>query len=702
MATVSPVTPPPPLVGYVTEAPVDNQQYVRENAAWVVNGSGGTVTSVGTGTGLTGGPITGAGAIALDSASIASLALADTSVQAVVAGTNITVDNTNPARPVVSSTGGGGSGTVTSVSVTTANGVSGTVANPTTTPAISLTLGAITPSSVAATGTVTGSNLSGTNTGDQTNISGNAGTATALQTARTISGVSFDGTTNIVIPYSGLSGTPTTWAWSSITGTPTTLAGYGITDAQPLDGDLTAIAALAGTSGLLRKTAANTWTLDTSAYLTGNQSITLSGDVTGSGTTAITATLANSGATAGTYGDATHVGQFTVDAKGRITAASSVAISSGGTGTVTSVSVASANGFAGTVATPTSTPAITVETTVTGLLKGNGTAVSAAVSGTDYAPGTAANVTGIVKSTTGTGALTTAVAGDFPTLNQNTTGSAATLTTARNIGLSGVTATAQAFDGSANITIPVTAVPATLLTGTIAAASMPALTGDVTTTAGSVATTIAAGAVTLAKQANFAASSLMGNPTGTSAAPSAITLGAGLAFSGTTLTATASGGTVTSVAMTVPADFSVSGSPITASGTLAVTENTQSANTVKAGPSSGTAAAPTYRALVTADLPSGTTQTIASGTAALGTTAIASGAKATTVTVAATGVATTDVIDYNFNGDPTAVTGYTPSANGMLTIIAYPSAGNVNFIVANNTGASVTPGAITLNWRVLR
>lgn len=61
-----------------------------------------------------------------------------------------------------------GSGTVTSVSVTTANGVSGSVATSTTTPAITLTLGAITPSSVAATGTVSGSNLSGTNTGDQT------------------------------------------------------------------------------------------------------------------------------------------------------------------------------------------------------------------------------------------------------------------------------------------------------------------------------------------------------------------------------------------------------------------------------------------------------------------------------------------------------------------------------------------------------
>ena len=51
-------------------------------------------------------------------------------------------------------------------------------------------------------------------------------------------------------------------------------AGYLTTSAaastyQPLDGDLTAIAAIAGTSGLLRKTAANTWSLDTNTYLTG-------------------------------------------------------------------------------------------------------------------------------------------------------------------------------------------------------------------------------------------------------------------------------------------------------------------------------------------------------------------------------------------------------------------------------------------------
>lgn len=55
----------------------------------------------------------------------------------------------------------GGSGTVTSVSVVTANGVSGSVATATTTPAITLTLGAITPTSVngltitTTTGTLT-------------------------------------------------------------------------------------------------------------------------------------------------------------------------------------------------------------------------------------------------------------------------------------------------------------------------------------------------------------------------------------------------------------------------------------------------------------------------------------------------------------------------------------------------------------------
>lgn len=97
------------------------------------------------------------------------------------------------------------------------------------------------------------------------------------------------------------------------------------------------------------------------------------------------------------------------------------------------------------------------------------------------------------------------------------------------------------------------------------------------------------------------------------------------------------------------------------------------------------------------------TYTVFSGTATLGTSAISSGTCATAVDVTATGVATTDVIDWGFNGDPTGTTGYAPSANGMLTIIAYPGTGHVYFKVCNNTSASITPGAaLPLNFKVRR
>jgi hypothetical protein len=94
--------------------------------------------------------------------------------------------------------------------------------------------------------------------------------------------------------------------------------------------------------------------------------------------------------------------------------------------------------------------------------------------------------------------------------------------------------------------------------------------------------------------------------------------------------------------------------------------------------------------------------TIASGTKALATGAIASATCTTAQTSTATGTATTDILQASFNGDPTAVTGYVPLTAGMLTIIAYPTLNTANFKVCNNTTSSITPGAITLNWRVTR
>jgi len=152
------------------------------------------------------------------------------------------------------------------------------------------------------------------------------------------------------------------------------------------------------------------------------------------------------------------------------------AVSPSSNGTVTTVSVASANGFTGSVSNPTSTPAITLTTSISGVLKGNGTAISAATSGTDYSAGTSALATGILKSTTSTGALTIAVAGDFPTLNQNTTGTAA--------GLSSILAIAS---GGTNSSATPTAGGAGYGTGTAHAYTAAGTTGQVLTSQGTSA-----------------------------------------------------------------------------------------------------------------------------------------------------------------------------------------------------------------------
>lgn len=65
-------------------------------------------------------------------------------------------------------------------------------------------------------------------------------------------------------------------------------------------------------------------------------------------------------------------------------------------------------------------------------------------------------------------------------------------------------------------------------------------------------------------------------------------------------------GTVTSVGLAAPPEFTVSGSPVTGSGTLTLNKANQNAGTVYAGPASGGAAAPGFRALQLTDLPVGT------------------------------------------------------------------------------------------------
>ena len=111
----------------------------------------------------------------------------------------------------------------------------------------------------------------------------------------------------------------------------------------------------------------------------------------------------------------------------------------GSGGTVTTTSVVSANGFAGTVSNASSTPAITISTSITGVLKGNGTALSAATAGTDYvAPGGA-------LGTPSSGTLTNCT---FPTLNQNTTGTAAGLSATLAVASGGTGVTTSTGTGA--------------------------------------------------------------------------------------------------------------------------------------------------------------------------------------------------------------------------------------------------------------
>ena len=63
-------------------------------------------------------------------------------------------------------------------------------------------------------------------------------------------------------------------------------------------------------------------------------------------------------------------------------------------------------------------------------------------------------------------------------------------------------------------------------------------------------------------------------------------------------------GTVTSVGLSLPSEITITNSPVTSSGTLTGTWATQTANRVFAGPTSGGAATPGFRALVSADIPS--------------------------------------------------------------------------------------------------
>jgi len=141
------------------------------------------------------------------------------------------------------------------------------------------------------------------------------------------------------------------------------------TGTQTIAGDKTFTGSDAFTGGSLTLGVANTSRTDLVLSTTNTGSVTLR--PSNSTTTNYTLTLPT------TDGSSNQV--LTTDGSGVLSWADP--------GTVTTVSVASANGFAGSVANATTTPAITLSTSITGVIKGNGTALQQAVLGTDYVGG---------------------------------------------------------------------------------------------------------------------------------------------------------------------------------------------------------------------------------------------------------------------------------------------------------------------------
>lgn len=528
---------------------------------------------------------------------------------------------------------------------------------------------------------------------------------------------------------------------------------------------------------------------------------------TGDATGATVLTLATVNSNVGSFGSATQTGTFTVNAKGLITAASSITITPAigsitGFGTGVATALAINTGSAGSFITfngAGGTPSSLVGTNITGLtatqvglgnvtneskatmftnaaFTGTTTGITATMvglgsvtneskstmftnavfTGTFTAPngtitnimianssitigstsislgGTSTTLAGLtsVTSTTFVGALTGTASGNlvsggalgtpssgiltnctFPTLNQNTTGSAAFLTTGRTIN-------GTSFDGSTNITITAAAgtltgttlnstvittsittigtliagaVPTTLLTGTITNAQLAGsiafskLVGsDITTigtlSAGAVPTTLLTGTITNAQLAGLIAYSKL-SLTGTilnadlagSIAASKL-VGTDITTVGTITTGTWNGTAITTLGAATGTSFAATGA-ITSSGTAGIGYATGAGGTVTQATSKST----------------GATLNKLSGEITLNAAALAA-ATIVSFTLTNSTIAATDVMILNH---------VTTGTRGAYTLNAQCAAGSAIIYVRNNTAGSLSE-AIVIRYAVIK
>jgi hypothetical protein len=154
--------------------------------------------------------------------------------------------------------------------------------------------------------------------------------------------------------------------------------------------------------------------------------------------------------------------------------------------------------------------------------------------------------------------------------------------------------------GCSNVTL---ATGLSLSSGTLTpqwgAGAVSTIGSGLTLSAGTLSAT--GGGVTWPTANDLVISAGSGNPTGLAPVNGDCVIGSGGAW--TAGSCSSGSGTVTSVGLSLPSIFSVSGSPVTVSGTLTGALANETANYFFAGPASGSATTPTFRAMVAADLP---------------------------------------------------------------------------------------------------
>jgi hypothetical protein len=294
----------------------------------------------------------------------------------------------------------------------------------------------------------------------------------------------------------------------------------------------------------------------------------------------------------------------------------------------------------------------------------------------------------------------TLVAGSNVTINHSTSSitiSAASPGSSGITSLNTVTGSSQTFVNDTNVTVVSSSVANThtitwsgQLSVSRGGTGTSSLTGLVKGS-GTSAFTAASSGVDYAPPTS-GASLLYGNNSG---GFSNATVSTGLSFSGGTLSNTG----VTSVGLSLPSIFTVSTSTVTTTGTLTAILAATSANYVLAGPTTGSATTPAFRALVAADIPSlnyapqtsGTSILYGNGSGGFSSVTVSTGLSFSGGTLSNTGVTSVGL------SLPNIFTISTSTVTTTGTLTATLSTTTANYVFAGpTTGSATTPAFRTL------